>query len=48
MLLVGAEGSGLSERTLQLADLRVRIPIGASVDSLNVAVAAAIALERLR
>jgi tRNA G18 (ribose-2'-O)-methylase SpoU len=48
VLLLGAEGSGLTEGALQLADARVRIPIDAAVDSLNVAVAAGIALDRLR
>jgi tRNA G18 (ribose-2'-O)-methylase SpoU len=47
LLLLGAEGSGLSPAALQIADLRVRIPIDARVDSLNVVVAAGIALERL-
>jgi len=46
-LLVGSEGQGLSSATLAAADLRVRIPISARVDSLNVAVAAGIALQRL-
>lgn len=48
MLLLGAEGSGLSARTIEMADVRVRIPIDSGVDSLNVVVAAGIALERLR
>ncbi|MEX2219566.1 MAG: RNA methyltransferase [Phycisphaerales bacterium] len=46
-LLLGAEGPGLSGAALARADLRVRIPIAPEVDSLNVAVAAAIALHRL-
>jgi tRNA G18 (ribose-2'-O)-methylase SpoU len=46
-LLVGGEGSGLSEAALQAADRRVRIPMAAGVDSLNVATAVAIALHRL-
>ncbi|MFP5322264.1 MAG: TrmH family RNA methyltransferase [Acidimicrobiia bacterium] len=41
---VGAEGPGLSEEALAAATERVRIPIAAGVDSLNVATAAAIAL----
>ena len=48
ILLVGAEGQGLHSATLTHADARVRIPIDLSVDSLNVVVAAGIALERLR
>ncbi|HRQ72213.1 MAG TPA: RNA methyltransferase [Phycisphaerales bacterium] len=46
-LLVGAEGPGLSEGATAGAELRVRIPISVGVDSLNAAVAAAIALHRL-
>jgi len=45
--LVGAEGPGLTSDTMQKADRRVRIPIAAGVDSLNVATAAAIAFHRL-
>jgi tRNA G18 (ribose-2'-O)-methylase SpoU len=44
ILMLGAEGPGLSAGTLQAADARVRIPIAADVDSLNVVVAAGIAL----
>jgi tRNA G18 (ribose-2'-O)-methylase SpoU len=47
-LLVGAEGPGLSEETLRQADLHARIPMAPGVDSLNVVVAAGIALDRLR
>ena len=46
-LLVGAEGPGLSDAALAAADRRVRIPLSSSVDSLNVATAAAIAFHRL-
>jgi len=46
-LLVGSEGDGLSPGALAAADVAVRIPIVASVDSLNVATAAAVALHRL-
>jgi tRNA G18 (ribose-2'-O)-methylase SpoU len=45
--LVGAEGPGLSDDALARADVRVRIPIVPTVDSVNVATAAAIALHRL-
>jgi tRNA G18 (ribose-2'-O)-methylase SpoU len=48
LLLVGAEGPGLDGGTLALADSRVSIPIEAGIDSLNVVVAAGIALARLR
>jgi tRNA G18 (ribose-2'-O)-methylase SpoU len=46
-LLVGAEGAGLSAGALAAARHRVRIPINRDVDSLNVSVAAGIALSRL-
>ena len=42
-LLFGAEGPGLTEQALAAADERVRIPMSAGVDSLNVAAAAAVA-----
>jgi tRNA G18 (ribose-2'-O)-methylase SpoU len=46
-VLVGAEGSGLSQAALGRTPHRVRIPMAPGVDSLNVATAAAIALHRL-
>ena len=46
-LMAGAEGSGLSEASLARADVRVTIPMSPAVDSLNVAVAVAIALSRV-
>ncbi len=42
-LMLGAEGPGLSPAVLAEADVQVRIPLAAGVDSLNVAAAAAIA-----
>ncbi|HEY2553496.1 MAG TPA: RNA methyltransferase [Streptosporangiaceae bacterium] len=42
-LLLGTEGSGLSPRWQDAADIRARIPMRPGVDSLNVASAAAIA-----
>ena len=42
-LLLGAEGPGLTEPVMQRSDERVRIPMAAGVDSLNVGAAAAIA-----
>ena len=42
-LLFGAEGPGLTEEVLRAADERVRIPMAAGVDSLNVGAAAAVA-----
>ncbi|MDQ1519317.1 MAG: hypothetical protein QOI55_390 [Actinomycetota bacterium] len=44
-LLLGAEGPGLSASALAHAVTRVRIPMARGVDSLNVAVAAAIAFH---
>ena len=44
-LLLGAEGPGLTAEALAAADLRVRIPMAAGVDSLNVATAAAVAFH---
>jgi tRNA G18 (ribose-2'-O)-methylase SpoU len=46
-VLLGAEGPGLAAATLAAADRRVRIPMAAGVDSLNVATAAAIAFAHL-
>ena len=46
-LVLGAEGGGISERALSIADHRVRIPMSAGVDSLNVAAAAAVAFYGL-
>jgi tRNA G18 (ribose-2'-O)-methylase SpoU len=46
-LLVGTEGEGLSPELEAAADLRVRIPIAAGVDSLNLAVAVGIALHEV-
>jgi tRNA G18 (ribose-2'-O)-methylase SpoU len=42
-LVLGAEGPGLPTDTLTSSDVRLRIPIAADVDSLNVGHAAAIA-----
>ena len=47
-LLLGNEGDGVSRAALDLCDERVRIDIDPAVDSLNVATAAAIVLQRLR
>jgi tRNA G18 (ribose-2'-O)-methylase SpoU len=46
-LLLGSEGNGLTEGALALADRRATIRMVAGVDSLNVAVACGIALDRL-
>jgi tRNA G18 (ribose-2'-O)-methylase SpoU len=42
-LLFGAEGPGLTDEALAASDERVRIPMAAGVDSLNVGAAAAVA-----
>jgi tRNA G18 (ribose-2'-O)-methylase SpoU len=47
-LLLGSESDGLSDASQAIADHRVRIPIRPAVDSLNLAVAAGIALHHLR
>lgn len=47
-LAVGTEGAGVSAMVDALADARVRIPMADGVDSLNLSVAAAIALFALR
>jgi tRNA G18 (ribose-2'-O)-methylase SpoU len=46
-VLLGAEGPGLTDVALAAADRRVRIPMAAGVDSLNVATAAAVAFAGL-
>ena len=47
ILLLGAEGPGLTPEALRAADCPIRIPMAADVDSLNVTVAAGIALAFL-
>ncbi len=47
VLMFGAEGPGLTPDALRAADHLVRIPIAADMDSLNVVVAAGIALATL-
>jgi tRNA G18 (ribose-2'-O)-methylase SpoU len=46
-LMLGSEGPGLSEEALAAAEVAVRIPMAAGVDSLNVATAAAVAFYEL-
>ncbi len=46
-LIVGAEGPGLADRTLAMADEVVRIPMASGVDSLNAATACAVALSAM-
>jgi tRNA G18 (ribose-2'-O)-methylase SpoU len=47
ILALGSEGAGLDEGTMGYADVRLRLPIDPRADSLNVVVAAGIALNRL-
>ena len=47
-LVLGTEGDGLASRTVEAADLVVRIPMGGGVDSLNVAAASAVAFWAVR
>ncbi|WP_026552310.1 RNA methyltransferase [Arthrobacter sp. H20] len=47
-LVLGTEGEGLTQPTLELADHSVRIPMLAGVDSLNVAAASAVAFWECR
>jgi tRNA G18 (ribose-2'-O)-methylase SpoU len=46
-LIFGAEGPGLSRGALDAADVVVSIPMARTVDSVNVATAAAITFHRL-
>ena len=46
-VLLGAEGPGLTADALAAGRHRVRIPMAAGVDSLNVATAAAVAFAQL-
>ncbi len=47
-LVFGTEGSGVDPVTASMADLRVRIPMAAGVDSLNVAAATAVTFYATR
>ena len=46
-IIMGTEGDGLPQQTISEADYTVRIPMAHSVDSLNVAAAAAVAFWEL-
>lgn len=46
-IVLGAEGPGLAEASVEAADQAVRIPMAPAVDSLNVATAAAVAFAAL-
>lgn len=47
VLVLGAEGEGLSRATLDAADHRARVPLRPGIDSLNVGAAAAVACYQL-
>ncbi|MCD8142233.1 MAG: RNA methyltransferase [Clostridiales bacterium] len=47
-IVLGTEGSGLPQATIDGCDYTVRIPMGHGVDSLNVAAASAVAFWQLR
>lgn len=47
-IVMGTEGDGLADKTIEMADYTVRIPMARGVDSLNVAAAAAVAFWELR
>ena len=47
-IVMGTEGDGLADATIEDADYTVRIPMAHNVDSLNVAAAAAVAFWELR
>jgi TrmH family RNA methyltransferase len=44
LILLGNEGAGLSEELMAIADCQVKIPLSREVESLNVAIAAALLL----
>ena len=47
-IIMGTEGEGLPQSTIENADYVARIPMSHNVDSLNVAAAAAVAFWELR
>ena len=47
-VIMGTEGEGLSEKTIELSDYVVKIPMAHGVDSLNVAAASSVAFWELR
>ena len=47
-VIMGSEGHGLSEQTIEACDYTVKIPMSHGVDSLNVAAASAVAFWQLR
>lgn len=47
LLVLGNEGRGVSDEMLEAADRRVRVPVAGRVESLNVAVAGALLVDRI-
>ena len=48
LIVLGTEGEGLSQTTIDASDYTVKIPMAHDVDSLNVAAASAVAFWELR
>ncbi len=48
LILLGNEGAGLNDKLTALADIQVKIPMAAAVESLNVATASALILYEVR
>lgn len=46
-VILGTEGEGLMDKTIELCDYTVKIPMSHGVDSLNVAAASAVAFWQL-
>ena len=46
-VVLGTEGEGLAEKTIEACDYTIKIPMAHGVDSLNVAAAAAVAFWEL-
>ena len=46
-VILGAEGDGLTDETIDLSDYTIRIPMAHGVDSLNVAACSAVAFWEL-
>jgi len=48
-LIIGNEGNGISPELIEKADIKIKIPMAGSIESLNAAVAAAILMyEKVR
>ncbi|MEG1896104.1 MAG: TrmH family RNA methyltransferase, partial [Oscillospiraceae bacterium] len=47
-VIIGNEGSGISEKTLQAAKYKLKIPMSQRIESLNAAASAAIIMWQLR